>query len=170
MSLGFTVENQSSLAQLIPDKTLGNDNSIVTPNATIKDLPASLIEGGAERGTNLFHSFSEFNIGDLERVYFANPTGIERIFSRVTGNNLSNIDGVLGVLGNADLFFLNPNGIIFGQNASLDVNGSFMGSTADSLVFGDEFTLIINYQILHLRAIAPINAIAFFVIQVDKKP
>ncbi|MDJ0647817.1 MAG: S-layer family protein [Xenococcaceae cyanobacterium MO_188.B19] len=140
LSLGLTVESQSSLAQLIPDKTLGNDNSIVTPNATVRDLPASLIEGGAERGANLFHSFREFNIGNLERVYFANPTGVERIFSRVTGNSVSNIDGVLGVLGNADLFFLNPNGIIFGQNASLDINSSFIGSTADSLVFGDEFT------------------------------
>ena len=140
LSLGFFIEDTSSIAQVIPDTTLGNENSVVTPNVNVQGLPASLIEGGANRGTNLFHSFSEFNIGDLERVYFANPTGIERIFSRVTGNNISNIDGVLGLLGNADLFFLNPNGIIFGQNASLDINGSFIGSTADSLVFGDEFT------------------------------
>ncbi len=126
LSLEFTLNSKSSFAQLIPDTTLGNESSIVTSNATVKDLPASLIEGGAERGTNLFHSFSEFSIGDLQRVYFANPIGIERIFSRVTGNNLSNINGVLGVLGNADLFFLNPNRIIFGENASLDVNGSFI--------------------------------------------
>ena len=136
---GVTIENRSSLAQIVPDITLGNENSVVTPNVNVKDSPASLIEGGAERGVNLFHSFSEFNIGDLERVYFANPTGIERIFSRVTGNKVSNIEGLLGVVGNADLFFLNPNGIILGENGSLDVNGSFIGSTADSLVFGDEF-------------------------------
>ncbi|GAB4535387.1 MAG: hypothetical protein Tsb0014_22290 [Pleurocapsa sp.] len=138
--LRFTLESKLSLADVIPDSTLGNENSLVTPNVSVKGSPASLIEGGASRGVNLFHSFSEFNLGNLERIYFANPTGIERIFSRVTGSNLSNIDGVLGVLGNADLFLLNPNGIIFGQNATLDVNGSFAGSTANSLVFGDEFT------------------------------
>ncbi len=146
LSLGFCIEEKASIAQVVPDTTLGNENSIVTPNATIKNLPGSLIEGGAERGANLFHSFSEFSIGDLQRVYFANPIGIETIFSRVTGNNVSNINGVLGVLvGNADLFFLNPNGIIFGENASLDINGSFIGSTANSLVFGDDFAFSAIY-------------------------
>ncbi|NJO59039.1 MAG: filamentous hemagglutinin N-terminal domain-containing protein [Richelia sp. RM2_1_2] len=124
-------------AQIVPDNTLGNESSVVTPNGNVRGLPATLIEGGATRGVNLFQSFSQFNVGDAQRVYFANPTGIENILTRVTGNSVSNIFGTLGVNGNANLFFLNPNGIVFGQNASLDVAGSFFATTADSFDFGN---------------------------------
>ncbi|NER86852.1 filamentous hemagglutinin N-terminal domain-containing protein, partial [Moorena sp. SIO3A2] len=131
-----------ALAQITPDQTLGNESSVVTPNATIRGEPGDLIEGGAARGSNLFHSFQDFNVGQLQRVYFANPAGIENILSRVTGSNISNILGTLGVDGGANLFLLNPNGIVFGQNARLDVAGSFFASTANSLVFnnGTEFS------------------------------
>ncbi|MEH2236703.1 two-partner secretion domain-containing protein [Nostoc sp.] len=95
------------------------------------------MDGGATRGANLFHSFQEFNVGELQRVYFANPTGISNILTRVTGSNISNILGTLGVNGSANLFFLNPNGILFGNNARLDVAGSFVASTANSFVFGN---------------------------------
>ncbi len=125
------------LAQITPDATLGAENSIVTPNANVGGFPADLIQGGATRGTNLFHSFQEFNIGAGQRVYFANPAGIENILTRVTGNNLSNILGTLGVTGRADLFLLNPNGILFGPNARLDVGGSFFATTANAVQFGD---------------------------------
>jgi filamentous hemagglutinin family protein len=126
-----------SLAQITPDATLGAESSIVTPNANVSGFPADLIEGGAARGANLFHSFSQFNIGDGLRVYFANPTGIENILSRVTGSDPSDILGTLGVDGEANLFLLNPNGIIFGSNARLDIGGSFVASTANSLVFNN---------------------------------
>ncbi|WP_219729866.1 beta strand repeat-containing protein [Sodalinema gerasimenkoae] len=122
------------LAQIIPDRTLGGDASIVTPDL---DRGNTMIEGGAMRGSNLFHSFQEFNVNSAEAVYFHNPVNIENILTRVTGDNLSNIDGVLGVSGAANLFFLNPNGIVFGPNATLDVNGSFFASSANSLVFRD---------------------------------
>ncbi len=79
------------------------------------------------RGANLFHSFREFNVEEGRSAYFTNPAPIENILSRVTGDNPSQILGKLGVLGNANLFLINPNGIIFGQNASLDVRGSFVG-------------------------------------------
>ncbi len=128
----------SIFAQIIPDNTLGKENSQVTPHIIYNDVEIKRIDGGAIRNTNLFHSFREFNIGNLEQVYFANPQGINNIFSRVTGNNLSEINGKLGVLGHANLFFLNPNGIIFGKNASLDIGGSFLASTADSFVFTPE--------------------------------
>ncbi|MDJ0576228.1 MAG: filamentous hemagglutinin N-terminal domain-containing protein [Xenococcaceae cyanobacterium MO_234.B1] len=124
------------LAQIIPDETLGAESSVVTPD-TIKGMESDRISGGAVRGSNLFHSFRSFNIGEGRGGYFENPAAIENIFSRVTGSNPSEILGTLGVLGNANLFFLNPNGIIFGQNASLDVRGSFLGTTADSIVFPD---------------------------------
>ncbi|HEY9702456.1 MAG TPA: filamentous hemagglutinin N-terminal domain-containing protein, partial [Allocoleopsis sp.] len=129
LSLLYTNSVQS---QIIPDNTLGNENSKFTPSQ-IKDL----IEGGAIRGNNLFHSFSEFNINNNQQVYFTNPSGINNILTRVTGNNISNIFGTLGVDGNANLFLINPNGIIFGQNAKLDVKGSFLASTAPSIKFAD---------------------------------
>lgn len=122
---------------LKPDRTLGVESSIIKPNVEIKGSSSDLIEGGASRRVNLFHSFEEFNVGEGNRVYFNNPSGIERIFSRVTGHHQSAILGTLGVLGNADLFLLNPNGIIFGQNAALDLKGSFFATTASSVVFED---------------------------------
>jgi filamentous hemagglutinin family protein len=128
-----------AVAQITPDATLGTESSVVTPNLNIRGLPTDQINGGAVRGTNLFHSFQEFNVGDGQRVYFANPAGIENILSRVTGNNLSNILGTLGVDGGASLFLLNPNGIIFGSNAQLDISGSFVASTAHSVVFDNGY-------------------------------
>ncbi|NEP20899.1 filamentous hemagglutinin N-terminal domain-containing protein [Moorena sp. SIO3I6] len=134
---GITHSVNPALAQIVPDNTLGDNPSVVKPNVEVKGLPADLIEGGATRGDNLFHSFSDFNVGDLQRVYFANPAGINNILSRVTGSNISKIFGTLGVDGAANLFLLNPNGIVFGANSQLDVAGSFVGSTANSIVFGN---------------------------------
>ncbi|WP_424098515.1 filamentous hemagglutinin N-terminal domain-containing protein [Moorena producens] len=134
---GITHSVNPALAQIVPDNTLGDNQTLVKPNVEVKGLPADLIEGGATRGDKLFHSFSDFNVGDLQRVYFANPAGINTILSRVTGSNISKIFGTLGVDGAANLFLLNPNGIVFGANSQLDVAGSFVGSTANSLVFGN---------------------------------
>jgi filamentous hemagglutinin family protein len=114
-------------AQIKPDNTLGADRSQVNNN---------LIEGGAQRGGNLFHSFSEFSINSGQRIDFANPAGINNIITRVT-DAPSNINGTLGVLGSANLFWLNPNGISFGQNARLDMQGVFIGTTANGLKFND---------------------------------
>ena len=126
-------------AQITPDGTLGAEGSIITPNVNAGGLPADRIDGGARRGANLFHSFREFNVGELQRVYFANPAGIENILSRVTGSSRSDILGTLGVVGgNANLFLINPNGIIFGPNARLDVGGSFVASTANAIQFGEQ--------------------------------
>ncbi|MEM9273299.1 MAG: filamentous hemagglutinin N-terminal domain-containing protein [Cyanobacteria bacterium P01_F01_bin.143] len=132
--LSFVVISPTQ-AQIIPDNTLGAEGSIVVPQDAFWDL----IEGGAIRDNNLFHSFSEFNVNDGARVDFANPEGIANILTRVTGNNISEIFGTLGVNGGANLFLLNPNGIIFGENASLDVSGSFLATTADSYIFNNGF-------------------------------
>lgn len=125
-------------AQIIPDNTLGTSTSGIIPNVVINGASADLINGGARRDTNLFHSFSQFNINDGQRVYFANPSGVINILTRVTGGNGSNILGTLGVDGNANLFLINPNGIMFGENARLDVRGSFVGTTANSVQFGEQ--------------------------------
>ncbi|MHC5780028.1 two-partner secretion domain-containing protein, partial [Nostoc sp.] len=94
----FCSDNHA-LAQITPDGTLGDRSSRITPNVNIKGSAADRIDGGAIRGANLFHSFQEFNVGELQRVYFANPTGISNILTRVTGSNVSNILGTLGVDG-----------------------------------------------------------------------
>ena len=125
-------------AQITPDNTLGKESSQLNQNVLINGLNADKIDGGATRGSNLFHSFSQFNINDGQRVYFANPSGVLNILSRVTGGSASNILGTLGVDGAANLFLMNPNGILFGQNASLDVRGSFVGTTANALAFGNQ--------------------------------
>jgi filamentous hemagglutinin family protein len=128
------------LAQIIPDETLGQENSEVVPNQTINGVEADLIQGGARRGGNLFHSFQDFSIEAGRGAYFDNPNGVQNIFGRVTGGNISQILGTLGVRdGNANLFLLNPNGIIFGKDSSLDLKGSFLATTADSLVFDNGF-------------------------------
>lgn len=125
------------IAQIEPDETLGNEASLITEDVVVRESTADLVEGGASRGGNLFHSFLEFNVDKGQRVYFANPVGIESILSRVTGNNPSNIFGLLGVDGSADLFLLNPNGIIFGRDAAVDTGGSFFVSTASEIQFGE---------------------------------
>jgi filamentous hemagglutinin family protein len=124
-----------AVAQIVPDGTLGAESSIVTPLDTLRDQ----IDGGAIRGSNLFHSFQDFNIDNGRGAFFSNPTGIENILTRITGGNSSNIFGTLGVLGNANLFLINPNGIVFGPNARLDVGGSFFASTAEGITFLDGY-------------------------------
>ena len=125
-------------AQFTPDGTRGGEGSTVTPDALVQGDLADLIEGGAIRGGNLFHSFLEFNVDLGQRVYLANPVGVESILSRVTGGDPSNIFGTLGVDGAADLFLINPNGIVFGPGASLDLQGSFTATTADSIQLGSD--------------------------------
>jgi len=127
-----------AIAQIIPDNSLGAESSRTVAD-TINNLPSDRITGGATRGVNLFHSFGEFNINAGRGAYFENPSGIANIFTRVTGGNASNILGNLGVLGNSNLFLINPKGIVFGPQARLDLRGSFVGSSASGVVFNNGF-------------------------------
>jgi len=94
------------------------------------------ITDGTRRGTNLFHSFGLFSIGAGDTASFRNTTPAlttTNILSRVTGGERSNIFGTINTLSypGANLFLINPAGVLFGPNASLNVAGSFHVSTSD---------------------------------------
>lgn len=121
----------SAVAEITQDSTLPINSQVTRQGKTIT------IGGGTRSGNNLFHSFEQFSLSTDSTAYFNNPIDIQNIISRVTGNSISNIDGILKANGTANLFLINPNGIVFGSQASLNINGSFLASTASSINFAD---------------------------------
>ena len=93
------------------------------------------ITAGSQRGQNLFHSFSQFNLAAKDTANFVKPEGASNVISRVTGAK-SFIDGTLQATGWTNFYFINPNGIVFGPSAKLNVSGSAYFSTAQSVRFG----------------------------------
>lgn len=141
LKIGFTplicyglITGKPALAQIAPDATLppGEQTQVATPRPLFFQ-----VEGGAIRGSNLFHSFSQFSLPTGGTVFFANSPAIANILARVTGPAASHIDGLIQTSGQASLFLINPNGISFGPNARLAINGSFLAGTASAFDWGN---------------------------------
>lgn len=98
------------------------------------------IDGGNLSGdsTALVYSFDQFGLLTGESAQFSNPATVETIIGRVLGGDASIIDGLLAVEGEANLYLVNPAGVLFGENSQLNLGGSFSASTATGLTFGSE--------------------------------
>ncbi|NEN88421.1 MAG: filamentous hemagglutinin N-terminal domain-containing protein, partial [Okeania sp. SIO3H1] len=96
------------------------------------------IEGGTHNGANLFHSFDQFNVNSGQTANFLTTPDTQNILGRVTGGNASIINGLIQITGgNSNLFLMNPAGIMFGPNASLNIPASFSVTTATGIGFND---------------------------------
>lgn len=124
----LSIGNTNVQAQVTPDGTL---------NTAVSGSGIYTITDGTVIGNNLFHSFSQFSIPNNGSATFSHNSHIQNIFSRVTGGNISHINGSINTNSGVNLFLLNPSGIIFGANAVLNVGGSFVGTTANIIKFAD---------------------------------
>ena len=135
--------------------SITSDATLPTPTSVNHAANVYNINGGTIRGTNLFHSFQFFNVGTGDIASFNGPSAILNILSRVTGGQQSIVDGQIRstILG-ANLYLMNPAGLVFGPNATLNVSGSFHVTTADYLRLTDgvRFTAIPGAQDALLNA------------------
>ncbi len=134
--VAFSLWTDVGQAQITLDGSLGGTARPVEPFGGFYFIDESM---GQIREANLFHSFGTFNLGTGELAFFDGSPSIRNIISRVTGGSPSHIDGtVTSSMPGANLFLLNPSGVMFGPNAMVDITGSFHVSTADVLRFQND--------------------------------
>ncbi|MEW6497903.1 MAG: filamentous hemagglutinin N-terminal domain-containing protein, partial [Cyanobacteriota bacterium] len=145
-------------AQVTPDLNPGTAlGTNVIQNDTTYD-----ITGGRPVGINVFHSFGSFSVPAGGSANFTDVAGFTNIFGRVTGGSPSDIQGTIRAVGNANLFLINPSGIIFGPNARLDIGGSFVGTTASAVRFGDGGEFSMTSAVDPAGAVLRVNPSALF--------
>lgn len=128
--IGMALSSSVFAEGIATDGSMGAVQALTGTNVSI---PQTL---GKTEGNNLFHSFSDFNINQGQTVTFTGADNLQNVITRVTGDNKSIIDGTLkSDIKNADFYFINPNGITFNSNASVDVPASFHVATADKINF-----------------------------------
>ena len=143
-------------ADIITDGTVGTATTLVGPNFVIDSTL------GTQSGGNLFHSFSEFSIDSGEVAHFTGPASINHIIGRVTGSSASSIQGTLrSSISDAHVYLINPNGVIFGQDAKLDIQGSFSATTASNLGFSDGNTFSATPASSDILTTAPLSSFGF---------
>jgi len=145
-----------AFAAITLDGTMGRSGAITGPNYAITaDL-------GKQFGGNLFHSFSQFDLNRGEVATFSGPASVANIISRVTGGSASSIDGTIrSTIGGANLYLVNPAGIMFGANASVDVSGSFHVSTADYIKLGTDGRFDASNPANSILSVSPPSAFGF---------
>ncbi|MBW4578700.1 MAG: filamentous hemagglutinin N-terminal domain-containing protein [Tildeniella nuda ZEHNDER 1965/U140] len=134
-------------AQIVPN--LGDTGTIVTPVGNRLDISGGTLSGD---NSNLFHSLSQFGLTQSQIANFLSNPSTRNILVRVTGGEASRLDGLIQVSGsNANLFLMNPAGVVFGSSATLNVSGSFIATTANGIGFGANWfnaSGINNYEVL----------------------
>lgn len=160
--LSFIISS-NGLAEIILDGSTGSSGAILADSTTNTYEIGADVGNLSSNGNNLFHSFSTFNVEDQHTANFSGPASVENIVARVTGPGASEIDGSLSSsIDGANLYLINPNGIMFGANASLNITGSFYASTADQLVFDTNQNAVLNMDVGDVNfSSAPIAAFGF---------
>ena len=136
LPLAGTIGTAQVKAQSIVPAADGT-NTIVTPTGNSLDITGGQRSGD---GTNLFHSFLQFGVQPGQTANFVSAPEIQNILGRVTGGDASVINGIIQVTkGNANLYLMNPAGIVFGAGASLNVPAAFTATTANGIGIGSEW-------------------------------
>ncbi|MDY6784627.1 MAG: CHAT domain-containing protein [Cyanobacteriota bacterium] len=116
-----------------PDGT----GTVVTPNGNQLDITGGTLSGN---GANLFHSFAQFGVGNAQIANFLTPPQIQNILGRIAGGDPSVINGLIQITGsNSNLYLMNPAGLIFGQDATLNIPGDFFATTATGIQLGENW-------------------------------
>lgn len=155
-SIILTALSTYAFAEIRTDGSTGIATTLIGPTFDIGS------ELGEQVGGNLFHSFSEFSIDAGEVANFTGPSSVNNILGRVTGGSISTINGTIqSSITDANLYLINPNGIIFGKDAQLDIQGSFNATTANNLTFSDGSTFSASPSSSDVLTVAPISSFGF---------